>query len=53
VVAEGAGQDILGRGLHPSPSQLNFSRFLHKIHPKHPRYSLIYPDTSKHPLNNT
>jgi len=27
---------FVGRGLHSSTSQLNLSRFYHKIHPKHP-----------------
>jgi len=31
-----------GRGLHSSTSQLNLSRFCHKIYPKHP---LTSPDT--------
>ena len=34
--------DHNGRGLHSSTSQLNLSRFCHKMHPKHP---LIIPDT--------
>ena len=34
-----------GRGLHSSTSQLNLSRFCHKIHPNPPP---IHP---KHPLN--
>jgi len=35
-----------GRGLHSFTSQLNLSRFLRTIHPKHP---LIRPDTFKTP----
>ena len=34
--------DDFGRGLHPSTSHLDLSRFFHKIHPKYP---LIPPDT--------
>jgi hypothetical protein len=43
---------ITGSGLHSSTFQLNLSRSLHKIHPKHPQ---IPPDTCltppKQPLN--
>ena len=34
---------MYGRGFHSSTSQLNLSRFLHLIHPKHP---LVPPKTS-------
>jgi hypothetical protein len=41
-VAAYVAELIEGRGLHSSTSQLNLSRFWHKIHPGHP---LILPDT--------
>jgi hypothetical protein len=34
---------IDGRGLHSFTSQLNLSRFLHKIHPEHPLILLNTP----------
>ena len=41
--------DTTGRGSHSSTSQLNLSRFRHKMHPKH---LMIPPDDPQHHLAN-
>jgi hypothetical protein len=41
--------EVPGRGLHSSTFQLNLSRFLYTVHPKHP---LIPPRPLKHPPNS-